>query len=113
MSFISYKYKHDQSYTDCSIYSIMDSEFGEAEILVSNPAQRSELTIAVVKTYIARNLHVGKNMALLTIFLHKKWAFSIDSLVEYQDIECPRSISNWKQYAKERDEHLAKLLPLL
>lgn len=116
MSFIHIKYKDTDRDAGEEIYTLKDSEFGEIEVMgVVAGVAVLEIAIAVVKEYSKRGLDVGKNLALATIW-HSKDRMnkvSINEIVAWQDEDCPAFIENWQQYAKERDEHLAKLVVLI
>lgn len=110
MSFVSNHFKR-YSIGKYAIISLIDSEFGEVEFEADfSPAG---VMCGIAKVYIERNLPVGKNIALTIIYWHKLNGDSIQEYVDIHDNDCPKIIPNWFQYAKERDEHLEKLLPLL
>lgn len=93
---------------------ILDDELGEIKVkpnadLISDIGS---LIPAVIEAYGKHNLPVGRNLALAYIFMQKK-GINIKGLIVFHDEYCSKYVSNWFQYAKERDEHLAKLLPLL
>lgn len=84
-------------------FTLVDSEFGEIKVVAS------WWVIAVVKAYRERDLPVGRNLALATIHDAKKHDRSIEFLASRQDLYC----ACVRPYAKERDEYLEKMLPLL
>lgn len=107
MAFVSYKYSHydnNQYY-----YTFVDSEFGTIETSIGETAIEE---IVLVREYEKRNLPVGRNIALLILYMHKHKTYDIGAVRKFQDINCPNYIENWEQYAKERDYHLEKLLAL-
>lgn len=119
MSLISIEYKSyeiNPTFGGKIFYRIVDSEFGEIEVDATNVGG-SLLTRAaslIVKVYGERNLSVGKNLALSIIYERKRWVnYTVKDITEIQDRYCLEYIPNWKQYAKERDEHLEKLLALV
>lgn len=106
MSFVSIKaevYDIVDSY-----YTIVDSDFGEIEI------KDWAYCAAIIQLYSTRNLPIGKNLALATIYWSKLyWSNDIERLIFWQNEVCPQYIPNWAQYAKEQNEYLEKMLPLL
>lgn len=116
MSLISIEFSH-MSIGGGYEYTIVDSEFGRINVSIDRHLVIENLSmcrgLAVVKAYSERNLPVGKHLALAAIYLHSTYGWDIEDNNTIQDEACPRHISNWSQYAKERDYHLEKLLPLL
>lgn len=116
MSFVSIEYgKYNRSSGQWE-YTLTDSEFGLVKGIFDvylNHGLRSGAI--VVKVYSERNLNVGKNLALLSIWFGNSNPnhSSIANFVGSSDIHCPAYIPNWAEYAKERDEYLQKLLALL
>lgn len=106
MSFVSYRNNREN-------HIVVDSELGEIKLKLMDEVDCAAIEIALVKVYIENDLPVGRNIALATIYWHKILKQSISHYTEWQDKYCPAHIPNWSQYAKERDEHLEKLLPLL
>lgn len=112
MSFVSLDYSDSTANRDN--YMLVDDEFGELEV---------KDWATVVDAYIDRKLPVGRNLALATIYFTTRSvanaasadssALSIEEFVEWQNEECISCIPNWEQHARERDEYLAKLIPLL
>lgn len=115
MSFISAHVKNYHVVDDQQFYIITDSDLGEITVAIPYyPTQNwSKVWIGIVKVYIERNLPVGRNLALATIYWGKLYGASVKQLTKWQDKDCPKHIDRWGRYAKERDEHLEKLLPLL
>lgn len=114
MSLISVRYV--RSSQEGVIYSVVDNDFGEVEIGIPvYSGYEVNYAFAVCEVYRARMLPVGKNLALGTIHFSKRWQklYSIDELIALQNQYCPKVVPNWKQYSRERDEYLEKLLPLL
>lgn len=109
MSFISIMFKTISYITNQSVYSIIDSEFGEIDVKVAI-GQRD---LVVAKVYSERNLPVGRNLALSIIYESKIHRTSMKYIIEDQNDICSKHLSNWEQLAKERDEHLEKLLALM
>lgn len=98
MSFISFSFEG---------ISLTDSEIGEVDF------NHDEIFwLEYIRIYSERNLPVGRNLALATIWYSNVVKYSVAKIVEVQDMHCVDH-PNWKQYAKERDEYLVKLLPLL
>lgn len=116
MSLISINYSRFDVKNGKYIYVIVDSEFGEVRVDSKYiiQASASSRAFAVVKLYGERGLPIGRNLALAVIYTSKTEAgpFAIKQLIEWQNEHCPEHIPNWAQYAKERDEHLEKLLAL-
>lgn len=114
MSFISVEFKKYNPIFKLVSYTIMDSDLGEIQICFKQPSNVGyEKVIAVAKAYRNRNLPVGRNLALEAIHTQISSGFNIKELVKSDDLYCSKYFTNWEQYAKERDEHLEKLLALI
>lgn len=110
MSLISYKYESPTSTIRRHVYSLMDSDFGKVCFDVDN----GNVWFGIAMVYTNRNLSVGKNIALAMIHRSKQIIIpSIHDMISFQDRTLSKSIPNWIECAKERDEYLEKLLPLL
>ncbi len=110
---ISINYKSYNPKTQQYLYTLVDSEFGSIEVeekLVAARTAKGLFAAAVVKAYSERNLPVGRNLALATLYMSEKFNWSIEDTKIYQDQYCQKRIQNWAEYAKERDFHLEKLL---
>lgn len=95
-------------------YTIVDSDFGSIKII-------SKFTIGyvVAQVYSERNLPVGSNIARALLYWRAECKrlynddYDIVDIIKMQDASSSNQFPNWAQYAKERDEYLEKLLPLL
>jgi hypothetical protein len=119
MAFVSLTYDSYDRATDQYFYTLVDSEFGSVKVegdedwVTIGAAGGAVLVVALVaKEYIKRGLPVGRNLALVTICTHRTYKSSIADIVRWQDEYCPEYVENWQLYARERDEHLNKLLAL-
>lgn len=109
MSFISFRYNYDHTLREYT-WILKDNEFGVVEVIAAT------VWTAMVKAYSERNLPVGRNIALATIWYHngtKDPIVRIVRSIKFQDEHCPSHIDDWQKYATERDAALEKLLPLL
>lgn len=117
MSFISYSIKSYDMNTHQYTFVIIDSELGEIED-TSDKTPGAAFSVMLANVYGKLNCPVGKNLALLIMYQRRRnstnvLGYTFKELIEWQDINCPAHVPNWQQYAKERDEYLEKLLPLL
>lgn len=117
MSFISSYFSWYNGADDQFIYAIKDSEFGEIDSGgATNPGFFDawiDETIAIVRLYSQYDRQVGRNVALTSVFFSKTYEIEIEAITTMQDRHCSKHFPNWSQYAKERDDALEKLLPLL
>lgn len=111
MSFISYE-SYFNPHVNRYSTKIVDSEFGEIDIVVPYNQSGYWSAAAIVKAYGERNLPIGKNLALATIYYSKLYSENIRRTALYHDTHLSELIPNWNVYAKERDEYLEKLLAL-
>lgn len=93
--------------------AVVDSDFGETEVKTPAGSAWTCQALAVVKFYSERNLSVGKNLARMVIYEYKDYGTRPEYITRWQDEYCKTHIPLWKQYARDRDLELQKLLPLL
>lgn len=113
MSFISIRYDVFSDRGQEDTYIITDDDIGQLRV-VNYPGSDSfacNVGVMIAKFYSERNLNVGKNLALASIFFRRMHGYDIN--ITTQDKRCPTYIPNWEQYAKERDKYLEKLLALM
>lgn len=111
LSFISIEYKNVDS--GQYICTLTDSDFGEVDVATEFDSWFTTRIACVVKAYSERNLPVGANIARLHIYMYKRYQDKIKLGITLNEDHCLKFIPNWAQYAKERDEYLKKVLPLL
>lgn len=92
-----------------AVWSLMDSDFGEVEFETAM-VSTEHMAEAIARVYIARNLSVGRNLAIAIISWSKMFRVSIRDYTNIHDAYCSKHIPNWQQYAEERDEYINKLL---
>lgn len=115
MSFVSISFKTPAQINCGDAFIIVDSELGDLNIETNTG--REDLCVAKIvataKAYSKRNLPVGKNLALATIYCVNETGWHLKDITKEQDVCCPKYIPNWTEYAKERDGYLEKVLSLL
>lgn len=92
-------------------YALVDSEFGSIEAY-GNLGIWIDTAMIVVREYGKRNLPVGRNLALATLYMANNSDYSVSHFIAWQESYCNEHVHNWASYSKERDHYLEKLLPL-
>lgn len=86
-------------------FKIVDSGFISSVMSVKFWGQ---LPCVIGAEYQERGLKVGKNMALVCLYMEEKERISIDDLIVYLNNHAAAYISNYKDVAFERDRYLDK-----
>lgn len=108
--FRSYEYLGYSCKTNEFEFKITDSDF--VVVASTFPGSSVNVNMVVAKEYARRNLQVGKNIALLCLYLRER-VMEMKDITYWQDKYCPEYIDNWTEIAAERDQLLDKLSAMI
>lgn len=104
--------------------TIIDSNFSCEKILYLTDNREGidfgeKWAETLCKEYKTRNLNVGENLALFTIYLSEHYLSSkrdigskLNSIIIFQNEHLSKHINGWEEIRKERDRYLEKYLLL-